>query len=317
MRILKSFFFLTILSILLLSSVYLVAREYFLYEGVRQFRQAVFDLERSKIGGQFADHCFERSAGTIDGEIVEYYIRFTSDTDYVLEAYCSEFAFDPQQIDQGELSAFVSKLPGSSGILFGEEPSYVQLAVFEQEIQEIETMTGWDLGVLHRSRTIGVSEYRLQEFTVVPDYTLGPATSCTGFGYKCCDRDTQLGEGELLVEGTDCDGGCYMGCVDRPTIVAVTPNPFFEPDNREILVRSGNFVDFAYVARGGGNPLSEVSIDYGDGSSDSLSDETGVFSHAYQCQAESCRYTATITAQDSAGNDSAMTLVSRIDVVVE
>lgn len=317
MRIIRSLFFLSLLIIVLLSSAFLLTREYLLYEGVRSFRQSILELDRNRASNTVTEYCLERSAGTIDGDIADYYIRFTSDKSYILEAYCTEYAFDPRQLNRGELSMFVTKLPGSTGILFGEEPSYVQLAAFEPELQEIEGFTGWNLDLLRRSRALGVVDTRLQEFTALPDYTVGPATSCSGSGYHCCDRDTQLGEGELLAEGTDCDGGCYGSCTDLPIVIAVTPNPFFEPDLREIRIASGNFVDFAYVARGGTHGLSEVSIDYGDGSSDSLGDESGIFSHAYRCESDSCRYTATIIAHDEDGNASVMTLINTIDVVVE
>jgi len=305
------------MAVILLGSTYLLVREYLLYQGTREFRGVLLDLDRSRVSGTLQEECLERTAGGLDGDVVEYFVRFTSDHKFEIEAYCTEFSFDPRQLGRGELHPFVTKLPGSSGVLFGEEPSFIELTAFEPELLAIEGWTGWNLDLLRRSRAIGVEGNRLKEFVgALPDYTVGPATSCTGYGYVCCDRETQVGTGELLASSVECDGGCYGSCMELPSVVALTPSPYFEPDSREIRISAGNIANFAYVVQSGSYPVTSVNIEYGDGAVESSTEVSGMFSHAYTCPTESCRYTAIITAVDERENRSAVTLINRVDVLV-
>lgn len=314
MRVLYSLLSSVVAIAIVLAIGFLIAREGLLFWGVSTVRSSITVMRQLAVNaGQYGTEC--RKLGVSDDEqaISAIQLRFTSDTEYVVEVVCGQFRLNPLVIETKQLPFMVKKLPGASGIVWGEARSGVRL------------------GVWGRTRSI-ITENREVAFTSNPDEFLGagPISSCQGYGYLCCAEESSIGDGDLFSGATDCPKTCFPGCLPRPVVLSLTTDPFYQPETRTLDVSAGEMVTFGYVVtmpplRGkpeeaqselAVSPTQSVVIEYGDGSSDLAVEEAGSFTHAYQCVGARCVYQLSLKVTDINGVSAAVTPVSQLKVVV-
>lgn len=316
MRFLSSFLFLFMMVLVFGISGFLLVREYFFYQAVKDFKHSVVNL--NKAGRDAIAQCAVRETDLVvnsGGETI-LQLRFTSDKDYVLEVICREFSFDPIEISSHELGPYVTKKPGTSGIVLNQGRSAVELVIFDDLTTDLEQMLGRDLNFLRKEKIVGVDNSYVTETLVGDDLGVGPATSCEGYGFECCDPVAQRGVGEQRDGVRGCESGCFQACTARPAVLSFTSNPFFDVANRQVQIKPGEIIDFNYVVDSGATENVAVRVDFGDGQVEDLDTKTGSLSHAYTCAVDSCTYTAIVTAVDGTGTDSVVSSVSKIQVVV-
>lgn len=308
---------LSALLLVVIISSFLLVREYFLYQGVKEFKRTVVTLNQQ--GRTAVAECNERvnsvavSGG--NGESI-LQLRFTSSKDYVLEVICPEFSFDPIEISSHTLSPYITKKPGTSGIVLNQGRSAVELAVFEEITEEMENILGINLQFIPKTQIVGVENSYVTDIIVGDDLGVGPLTSCEGYGFKCCDPVAEMGVGEVMENVQGCESGCFQACTTRPAVVSFTSNPFFDVATRQVRVQPGEIIDFNYVVDPGNTQLRSVLIDFGDGKTEQLVTDTGAVSHAYTCATSGCTYTASVQAVDEMDNTSVATSISQLTIVV-
>lgn len=311
MRVLRSFF-LSVVFILLLGGVGLVAaREVMLTLAVSNVRDSISKLRQ--IGAQTGPYILEcQRKGLTDEEefdtiVSAVQLRFESPTEYVVEVVCTQFPSEPIIVLQKKLPWPAEKVMGSSGIIWGNIRS------------------GITLDVWGRQRTI-VSENLQVTFSSAPDVDLGvgPMTSCAGYGYSCCQPETTEGVGSLVNGVTDCPKTCYLSCTNRPVVLSFTSEPFFDPEQRQVTVGSGEPVGFNFVIDPRGMGALNILLDFGDGQTQELTDLNGTAQHVYACSAAArstttgdCRFNVTLQAETSGGVSSTLTPVAKLLVVVK
>lgn len=308
---------LSALLLVVIISGFLLVREYFLYQGVKEFKRSVVTLNQE--GQTAVAECNQRAESVavssgINDTILQ--LRFTSNKDYVLEVICAEFAFDPIEIGSYSLNPYITKKPGTSGIVLNQGLSAVELAVFEDIAKEIGELLDLDLQFLVKTQIVGVENSYVTEIIVGDDLGVGPLTSCEGYGFKCCDPVAEIGIGEKMENVQGCESGCFQACTTRPAVVSFTSNPFFDVATRQVRVQPGEIIDFNYVVDPGNTQLRSVLIDFGDGKTEQLVTDTGAVGHAYTCATSGCTYTASVQAVDEMDNTSVTTSISQLTIVV-
>lgn len=315
MRFLSTFLSLFVFTLVLVGVGFYFTREYFLYRGVENFKKQVLVLRKSN-----SVACDTKSPdllGVINpsGQ-PKFQLRFTSDTEYVLEIICPGYEFQPIVLQQGQLDKYVSKVPGSSGIVLGEGRTGIELVVFKGVQNMVD---GWFQRHVPYIQKTGRVVLENSQFIVTQssdDLGAGPITSCQGYGYQCCAPETQIGVGNKIDGLQGCETTCYSSCASRPFVLSFTSNPFFDVKNRTVQISSGESIDFNYVIDEGSASSVQVFMDFGDGNSEQSLEKNGLFSHSYQCAQGRCQYTALVRVTDSAGVESAQTPTSVITVVV-
>lgn len=288
MRIIR--FLLLSLGVLLIVSglSFLLTREILLQWGVSQVQSSLSQLRQvSKNAGKYIQDCQKK--GVIDPNkpaISSLHIRFTSDSDYVLEAVCAQFSLEPLVISQAKLPPFVNKVPGQSGIIWGEDLSGIRLAI-------------WG-----RSRTVAVENLSVEEPSNGQELGEGPVTTCSGYGMQCCPLDSSLGEGDQIVTATDCPKSCYSRCQTRPQVLSFASQPFFDVETRQLKIAPGDSVDLISVVEWAGEP-GVITLDFGDGEQIQTTESRDAHSHTYRCFQAVCTYTARVSVKNGAGLESA------------
>lgn len=277
-------------------------REALLSWGVARVRTDLVQLRKLRINpGNYARECIQR--GAIPDEnlsvIESYQLRFLNDTEYVTEVVCAQFKLNPQRVSENSLPMFVKKTPGSSGLFWGANSSAVELEVFG------------------RKRTILVEDEDIfYEKPGIANLGEGPATICAGYGFECCAEETAQGVGDQLDGVTDCPRSCYDSCVSRPIVLSFSSDPFMDPQTRTAEAKSGEPVTFSYVADLAGAASPNVIINFGDGTSDAATTNTGTFSHSYTCNQAVCEYVAQLVITDEQDRTSADIPVTKITLLV-
>lgn len=296
---------------------FFILREALLYWGSNNIKNSLRELSLAQNRGSYGSQCSALGASTVTGEqLVSYQLRFISSTEYLVEAVCEGFAFDPILIAQGSLPQFVTKVPGTSGFLMSFEQTGIELEVFAQEITQMSNTTGFDFAFLGKKRTM-VAEHGV----IIKDATLnyassGPVTVCSGYGYKCCNEITHFGIGDRIIGLPDCQESCYSACATRPVLLSFNTNPLIDPRTRTVTIISGTPVEFTFVAdRGDATTLNGI-LDYGDGVKASISGLAGQISHTYECMSSSCEYLASVTLEDNWGAKSAPLEISKVKIIV-
>ena len=238
MRVLSTFFtFLVVITLLTVSGFFL-ARELLLWWGVNSFKSSVTALHREASNSSYSAQCLQRD---INGgsQQPQVQLRFTSHTEYVMEAICDQFSGDPILISKNHLPPFISKVPGTSGIIWGEGRSAVELRVFETIVTQIQRAVKMDVTFLEKSRVVGVESSTV---VILPgteeDLGTGPVASCEGYGFQCCRSETHIGVGERITGLNECRESCYSSCSSRPQVLAFNTTPLFDPRTRQVTVPS-------------------------------------------------------------------------------
>lgn len=279
----------------------LITREAILIWGVSTIRTSLGKMRSiSRNYAPYAKQCRQKGS-TLDTSLIEsIQLRFTSETEYVVEVICSQFRLDPILVETGKLPPFVEKIPGNSGIVWGEVASGIGLEVFGRKrlimVEQEE--------VLFDSVTDGVF------------FGIGPVSNCAGYGFACCETETTVGVGEQYTGVTDCPKSCFSACALRPVVLSFTSDPFMDPQTRTAQVTKGELVTFSYVINDQGTKNHAIVVDFGDGQKQSMQEITGSTTHTYQCAQQVCSYQAQIVVTDQEGIQAAETPLTKIKVEV-
>lgn len=279
----------------------LIGREVLLFMGVSQIRASLSTLKNvSKNAGNYAQQCRQKGA-PIESEVISaVQIRFLSDSDYQLEVICNQFQHEPLIVRGQSLPPFVKKIAGSSGIIWGDGPSGIALAVFG------------------RKRAVVVEQEEVFYLPYSDQVTLGagPITSCQGFGYTCCSAESSEGVGSQLTQASDCPRTCFTSCREVPTVLAFSSDPYVDPASRVAQTKAGEPITFSFVAKANEELAPEVVLDYGDGNQDRFLELIGSSQHIYNCSSGSCQYVVTLTVTTADGAQSRVLPLSSMTVVV-
>jgi hypothetical protein len=318
MRILRFFLTALLLTVVVSLVTFLVAREVLLQWGSSAVSNSLMQLREAKRQNTYDPVCLqEGSINDGDEDIVTLQMRFTSSTNYVLEALCSGFSFAPIEHDSVDLPAFVSKMPGTTGFVFDqEEPHSITLQAFASELEQLGRTLDVDLSSFVRKKTLVFNGYNLVTAGTIGDMGLGPQTSCEGYGFYCCQFESELGVGDQIQGLGDCEKTCYSRCERRPVVLSFNTNPYVELETRTVRVQTGELVEFAYTADDLQNDSLVAQLDFGDGEGQTLLGTTNRTSYAYSCNRPTCSYTARLELTNKQGVTSAPTRTSEINVVV-
>lgn len=280
----------------------LLVREVLLLAGGSAIRSGLTVLHRlSRDNLQFARQCRAKGGVTTDVPTIgQIQLRFISDREYLIEVVCSQFQSDPIVVERYSLPFLVRKTAGSSGIIWGTDRSAVELEVFG------------------RRQVIGVENEEVQTFAG-GGVTLGlsPTSTCQGYGYLCCEEQIAIGAGEVNNRVTDCPKSCFRSCQPRPILLALNTDPFFDEFTRTVKVAAGEPVTFSYVASYEVPEPVQITLEFGDGASQTLSTLTGKLSHTYQCATGRCLYTIKLRAVSASGVTAAETPITELKVEVQ
>ena len=318
MRIIRFFLKFTVIMMVLAVSVFLLAREALLLSASHTLKGSLSELVLISNRGSYASSC--RAKGITDyvgSSHPVLQLRFISDTEYVLEVNCVENSVEPVLLMQKTLPPFVQKKQGGSGFTLEQQRSAVELVAFQEIEDLIDSWLFFDADFIARSVSITAEAGEVIDASTPFDYENGPITSCSGYGYFCCDAVSQKGVGDSITGLTGCAGSCYSHWVSRPLVLSFTTSPFFEFTTRTLAIRKGEAVEFSYVSDPGSGNTVRVTIDFGDGESEVLQTETGTAVHTYRCAAANCEYTATVRLVDNWGVESSPTEVSKVTIRVQ
>lgn len=308
-----------ILFVLIVVGSLFLAREFFMWQGVREFRSSLVALKRMT-GGSCADK-LQLAEGFATTTFKQ--VRFTDSTKYNLEIVCVGFVDMPIVSESYSLATFISKKPGVSGLILDpQKPTseYITLVVFDDVVRKIPPQLQPWLSWISKEQAIGFENEAIvtkAPLEIVANKHLGPATSCEGYGYHCCDAFSQAGTGSSIENLNSCPSGCFEQCVSRPLLLSVQTDPLMEWEKREVIVKSGAPVVFHYIAddSASAGPWS-ATISYGDGTSASEEGLEGSFTHTYTCASGSCRFQVSVAVANSLGVTSTLSPTSQLEVVV-
>ena len=296
---------------------FFLIRELLLYWGVSKIRSSLRELSLSSNRGTYSSQCTQLGSSVISGEtLVTYQIRFISSSEYLVEAVCEGFIFDPITISQGTLPQFVTKIPGTSGFTLSFEQSGIELEVFALEIEKISKATGFDFSFLSRQKPIVSENGVLIKDSSQGVVGNGPVTVCAGYGYQCCNEVSHFGVGDRITGLPDCEKSCYSACATRPVLLSFNTNPLLDPRTRSIEILSGSPVEFTYVADFGDATAMNGILDFGDGKKTPITGLAGQTSHTYECFSGRCEYSASVTLEDNWGAKSAQLETSKVKIIV-
>lgn len=318
MRILRLIISAFLFFVVIIVAGFFILRELMLLWGTSKIKSSLREMSLSQNRGSFATQCYELGAKAPAGEsLVTYQLRFISSTEYIVEAVCEGLEFDPILIAQKTLPQFVTKVPGTSGFTLSSEQTAIELEVFRKEIDDISQKTGFDLSFLDRKKLL-VSQsgvlIKSSDTTILS--ANGPITACDGYGYECCDEISHFGVGDKITGLADCKDSCYSSCASRPVVLSFNTSPVMDRANRSVSVRSGNTVEFTFVADSGDSKSMSGVISFGDGDKAQISGLAGQESHTYSCALTRCEYTAKIVLEDNWGIKSADLMTNKVKVIV-
>ncbi len=301
MRVLRSFILFFLFIILVSVSGFLIAREVLLAKAASDIRTAIRSMEKvAYTRSEYANECIRK--GGISGQSVSSVeLRFMTEKEYRVVAVCEYFRNEPIFVTSYTLPQFVEKIPGEAGLIWDPTgKSGIQLSMWGLEKTII--LDGTDF-IVHR----GLKEI---------DGNRPPAV-CQGFGYTCCDGVTEVGVGEAMSAAGDCPESCFLKCESRPVVLRLYSDP--PPDLRTKIttISSGTEVSFFYTIDSGQGEQVDVTVDFGDGQKQVVSEAEGIVTHAYQCATAACEYTATVQASDAFARKSVITPVSSLLVRVQ
>lgn len=303
MRVITSLFT-SLLVIAVIAGVgFVVVREVLLQVALSQLKSDAGQLQRiARNTGGYIQECLQKGSNSLDDQIIQdIQLRFTSSTEYQLEVICSQHTLDPIVIESHQLPMFVQKAAGSSGLKWQLDPTAV-------------AVTLWG-----RTRSLGIREETIVDGLSPVDVGIAfaPATSCTGYGFTCCQAETSIGKGEPIAAATDCPRSCFTSCSARPVILSLTTQPFLDQVTRTVQLGKGEELSIGYVMDASGLDAVTTVVDFGDGEQASFTEINGLTSHTYSCLQPSCQYQLSVVATASNGASSADTPVTKLTVLVQ
>jgi len=299
MRIIKSLFISLLLISLVLGAIFLVGREAWLILAVSQVKGAVKALtEAERNAAIYYYKCRELGGSEAESFPSSYQLRFVDRAKYRLEVICQQFPTQPIVLGERQLPLFVRSSVGSSGLLLETLESRLNIELF-----------GRKAAIVVRDKKITRESWQAELGQV-------PTTTCSGFGYSCCQTETSVGVGAAINAASDCPRTCFATCQSRPIVLSFTSQPFYDSATRSVTIAKGEEMIFSYVLDAGATGLQTGTLNFGDGQSTLVTSEQGTTSHKFNCSQSSCQYSVTLSATDNKDVESAMTGVTRIIVLV-
>lgn len=302
MRVLRYFIQYTVLIAFLLIAAGLIARESILFYSIQQLQASINKMDT--ISRRLEDYDLDcRGIGGPGTQAEHVHLRFLDSRRYALEVSCLYFPDQPIEIQSFSFLPYARKMPGKSGIIWNPA-----------------TQASLTVEVFDRRTTVLLNEEIIKIKQGVHNVEGGnmPVTSCTGYGYACCDEVTSVGEGESIfgTQVSDCQQSCYEVCSARPTVLQLTSDPSADLSTNTVTVSSGSEITFYYTIDPANNLPVDRVIDFGDGAVAPLDSDQSTTSHVYSCPQSECRYTVSIRVTDSKGVQSAQTQISMMSVIV-
>ena len=283
MRIIRTF----LLTLLVLGAVaglgFLILREGLLLLAQSQVKAVASRLNGIAKSTQYRQQCYDLLGSDIvfENTVDQVQLRFLDDTTYVLEAICQLRPHEPIEIEQFSLPQFVTKVPGSSGIVVSDAQS------------------GFTIELWGRRAAIAFAGTKVVPAQPGTTFALTPAAECQGYGYQCCSPEVGMGQGELLSPVLDCPTQCYTSCQLRPAVLSFVSDPYPDQINRTVELNKGEEITFFYVFESRQDGTITGTIDFGDGQSEQLTGTQGQVSHTYPCTRAQCTFTATMTVTNT------------------
>jgi hypothetical protein len=295
MSFIKKFLKLLFLGIIVLGLVFLSANYLLLSIESNKLKADLDKARRLSRRPAHTTECQLENTNIQEFSIKGYQVRFTNDFKYIVEAVCSNAVKGTITVSEGELSYGVKKQSGYSGMFFGIEP-----------VQNGQSSVVLSLGRLNR--VIRYLDNRVITKNLADDQSadygnIYAQTTCSGWGYQCCDPVAQVGVGNQAPGFTlDCSNNCYSSCNSRPVVLFFNSDPPQDINTRAVTIRGNNqLVVFSHSVQSFNNLGVEVLIDFGDGESAQTTNLTDQLSHIYSCNQSLCVYQATLTLKDSQG----------------
>jgi hypothetical protein len=302
MRVLRFFFQLFILAAIVGVFMYTIGGTVWLTASTSHFLNDVKSLSRlSQKIQQYIPACQEAPGSSENSSPNGFQLRFTDNHHYVIELVCSLIEDTPIQLSEGTLPPFITKDPGSSGFYYSQAE---------------------DLTANIQLRSFGktkVIQARTDKISFPATYDTSstvPKNTCSGFGYFCCNDQSQTGTGEHRTEGiTDCPAQCYATCNTIPFVEFFASDPVANVNASEIAMTTSSLdVTFNYGVQTPDDKVSAVTIDYGDGNTQDASELQGIFVHTFTCDS-TCRYKVTLRVTDTKGRTSVENKTGTIYIV--
>lgn len=253
-----------------------------------------------------------RWKGVIDGCIVDatasgpamdgFQLRFIDNHAYDLEVKCLNTT--PAVREKKPLPWGVAKTSGSAGFVYDLESR-----TFQGEIT---------LEFLGQKRTVFLDdEGQPKQIWGATEYRSGlPPSVCSAYGLTCCDAELQVGSGDVWSQGVlDCSDRCFSQCLQRPLLLSFQTDPPLNYETRTAsLEGSSGLILFSYQYDAKESPVTDVTVDFGDGSTQTFSSDTAKFEHEYSCRRERCQFAVEIHAKDGRGIESSTNRLSSLTV---
>jgi hypothetical protein len=301
MRFLRLFFTLFLSIVIVGGGSFLLLREGQLFWAQWQIHSDLKSLQRNNSWTPIGERCSQETASMPS----HLQLRFLNDREYILEVGCEgsqTFSLAPKR----KLPGMVKKTTGSAGFI---------LPLNSREIQGEITLTLWKQNWLIQGNgeTI-ISTWG--ETTVISDRLI---SSCQAHGLTCCDPVREIGEGQLFRQGVnDCQESCYPSCLRRPNLLFFQSDPPVDATTRITKVsRENTFMLFSYTFETDEADLSEVVLNFGDGTKQTSTLASDRITKEYNCPQGGCHYQVSIRATDTRGVESSQLNINEIEVIVE
>ncbi len=317
MRILRLLISAFLFFVIIVVGGFFLLREVLLFWGASNIKGSLREMVQARNRGSFGTQCSALGSTPVGTEsLVTYQVRFLTSSEYLVEAVCQGFDYDPILIAQGSLPQFVTKVPGTSGFLDSFTATGIELEVFSSESKALSNTTGFDFSFLVKQKLLLAEEGVLIKAEKDAFMGEGPVTVCSGYGYECCNEVSHFGIGDRITGLSDCENSCYAACASRPVVLSFNSNPLMDPKTRTVTINPGDPVQFTYVADSGEAKSMSGILDFGDGEKAPISGLAGQVSHTYECASSSCTYTAVVTLEDNWGAKSADLQNNKVTILV-
>jgi len=296
-----SFFFKSLMFLVVVGGLtFLISREVLLNISITQLKTGTSTLRAQKLQpGQPTVQCTNSPFAEVPVGIVEaLQLTFTTNQAFQAELVCDSSIREPMILASFKLAPFVTKKPGSSGLLWGKTTTGLTLQLWGRQKSVI--LSGGEL----------ISNDGPLQIALQP----GPIATCNAYGFTCCGEASGLGQGDQTMRVRDCPASCFALCVARPVLLAFTSQPFADPATRSLTLSDIKEVTFNYVVDFGAAKGGTVTIYFGDGQTQMLTDSSGSFTHQYLCAANACEYQSILTVSDTQGLQAMATNLSMIKI---
>lgn len=304
MRFLQLFFRLFAVTIIGGLIVAVAGRELWLFAAAQNIARTAQQLTQTNRWQPYFSQCQDRIITDASSPVLGMQLRFLNDREYVIEVACE--GQQAAEVQRSTLPMGVRKSTGSPG--------------FSYDIQS-QTLSGeMTLQFFRQNRIVYIEGETAGQQWGKTDLRSGiPASQCAAHGLRCCPADEYEGVGLPQADGVlDCPGGCFDSCLRRPILLSFQSDPSISPSTREVVIQgTSGLVLFAYTFDDTESDIQAVTIDYGDGTAETLTSGRGEFEKEFVCTSgQQCRFVVTLQATDVRGVSSPATRLSTLTVVV-